>query len=242
MPRAIRLRSNSGALAAAIALAGAGAANGQAYQCRVPTVLPPAPSARPDGPVRRMPIAGYTFALSWAPEFCRTRAADPAHRLECSGAMGRFGFIVHGLRPEGAGTSPQWCRRAPAPPAAVVRAQLCRTPSVELIAHAWAKHGTCMAREPATYFRISNILADSIRYPAIERLSRQPVLTAGALRAELAAANPGRPPNSFGLKLSRGGWLQEVAVCLNRRFLPRRCPAPQAGARDAAAIKIWRGL
>jgi ribonuclease T2 len=242
MPRASRPRWSSAAtLAAALTLAAAGTAQAQAYQCRVPAAVPRASLERPDGPARRTAIVGYTLALSWAPEFCRARARDAAHLLECSGAMGRFGFVVHGLRPEGASAFPQWCRRVAPPDPALVRQQLCRTPSVALIGHQWAKHGSCMAREAKTYFRIANILADSIRYPAMERLSRQP-LTAGVLRAELVTANRGRPADSFGLRLSRNGWLQEVLVCMDREFMPRRCPASQMGARDAATVKIWRGL
>jgi len=115
-------------------------------------------------------------------------------------------------------------------------------PSVDLIGHEWAKHGSCMARDAAGYYKVSSILFDSVRYPAMEALSRDPALTAGALRQALAEANPGRPANSFGLLTSRTGWLREVRVCLDRRFRATRCPARQYGPRDASALKIWRGL
>ena len=206
------------------------------------------PQSRPanPGPALRTATTAYTLALSWSPEFCRTRVRDPQHRLQCSGPQGggagRFGFIVHGLWPEGASKPPQWCRKVAAPSPAVTRAQLCRTPSVDLIAHEWAKHGSCMARDAEGYYRVSSILFDAMRFPAMERLSRDPALTAGKLRAALAQANPGRPANSFGLLTSRTGWLREVRVCLDRRFRPARCPAKQFGPRDAAAVKIWRGL
>lgn len=244
MGRPIRRRSSS-VLAAALLLAAPAAATAQAYQCRVPATVPAARAET--GQPRRMPIAGYTLALSWSPEFCRGRERNPEERLQCSGAMGRFGFVLHGLWPEGTRGYPQYCRHVPPPPPAVVRGQLCRTPDVALIAHEWAKHGSCMARRPEGYFRVANILADSLRYPAMERLSRdgetQPgSLTAGKLRAAFAAANPGRPANSFGLRLSERGWLREVLVCMDRRFRPKRCPAAQAGVRDATTVKIWRGL
>ncbi|MCA1661567.1 MAG: ribonuclease T [Novosphingobium sp.] len=243
MVPAIRILSLS--VAAALALTAPASALAQAYQCRVPASVPAARAE--SGEPRRMGIAGYTLALSWSPEFCRGRERSAEHRLQCSGAMGRFGFVVHGLWPEGAAGYPQYCRRVSPPPPAVFRGQLCRTPKVELIAHEWAKHGSCMARDPAGYFRVSNILADAMRYPAMESLSREGesrpgALTAGKLRAAFAAANPGRPANSFGLRLSPRGWLREVLVCLDRRFRPRRCPAAQAGPRDAAGVKIWRGL
>ncbi|MET0180951.1 MAG: ribonuclease T [Novosphingobium sp.] len=214
----------------------------QPFQCRPPATVAPLRAEAPDGPVRRVATVGYTLALSWSPEFCRTRARDRAHEAQCAGRMGRFGFIVHGLWPEGAADWPQWCRRVAPPPLATVRAQLCRTPSPALIGHAWAKHGSCMARAPADYFKVSNLLADSLSYPDLERLSREPGLTAGMLRTAFAAANPGRPAASFGLLASRTGWLREVRVCLDRRFRPVRCAAAQRGPADAAPLKVWRGL
>ena len=218
------------------------AVSAQAYQCRIPLNLPMARAVMPDAPAQRPPITGYSLALSWSPEFCRGKERDPAQRLQCSGSAGRFGFVVHGLWPEGARDSPQWCRTVPPPVPAIVRGQLCRTPSIALIGHEWAKHGSCMARDAAGYYRVSNLLADSIQYPAMESLSRDRSLTAGTLRKAFAQANPGRPPTSFGLRTSRTGWLQEVLVCHDRRFRPTRCPPGQASARDTAALKIWRGL
>lgn len=198
--------------------------------------------AIPDGPARRLPATDYVLALSWSPEFCRGRERDPAQRLQCSGAMGRFGFIVHGLWPQRERSGPQWCARVPPPAPALIRRQLCRTPAPELIGRAWAKHGSCMARRAESYFEISNILADSIRYPEMERLARDRSLTAGALRRAFAAANPGRPAGSFGLLTSRSGWLREVQVCLDRRFRPTPCRARWFGPADEAPLRIWRGL
>ena len=242
MDRAIRPLSTSALWLLLAALACPTAASAQAYQCRVPADLPVARPAMPDGPAQRTPITGYSLALSWSPEFCRGKERDPAQRLQCSGTAGRFGFIVHGLWPEGAGRAPEWCRAVPPPTPATVRAQLCRSPSVSLIAHEWAKHGSCMARDAAGYARVSNILADAMRYPEIDLLSREQGLTAGAFRKALAEANPGRPAASFGLVVSRSGWLREIRVCLDRRFRAVRCKAQQAGPRDAAGLKIWRGL
>ena len=243
MDRAIlRLSTKATAAFALAATALPGVAAAQAYQCRMPGKLPAARMVSPDAPAQRPPVTGYTLAQSWSPEFCRGREHSPQDRLQCSGSAGRFGFVVHGLWPEGAGRSPQWCRSVPAPSPAVVRNQLCRTPVVQLLAHEWAKHGSCMARDAAGYFRVSNILSDSLRYPAMETLSRDPAMTAGKLREALAAANPARAANSFGLLLNERGWLREIRACLDRRFRSTRCPAWQYGPRDAATLKIWRGL
>ena len=61
-----------------------GSAFAQAYQCRVPSVPVSVPRVEPDGPVRRVPIAGYTLALSWSPEYCRGRERSAGDRVQCS--------------------------------------------------------------------------------------------------------------------------------------------------------------
>lgn len=230
------------ALCALVAAALPVAALAQAWQCSVPAHWPRPAIERPDGPVRRVPVTGYTLALSWSPEFCRSHRGSAAQRMQCGGGNGRFGFVVHGLWPEGAATFPQWCAKVAQPAPRVAAGQFCRTPSPALISHAWAKHGSCAFRRPEVYFRVSNILADAMRYPDMARLSRDRALNAGALRQALAQTNPGRPPQSFGLLLSRGGWLREVRVCLDQRYRPRRCPARNAGPRDSARVSIWRSF
>lgn len=213
----------------------------QAWQCRVPPQVTVPPMERPDGPVATARPQRYTLALSWSPGFCRGRERDPRHRLQCSGEMGRFGFILHGLWPEADRGSPQWCPARLAPSAQTVRRNLCLTPSPELIVHEWAKHGTCMARSPDGYFRAGRALFESISLPDMARLSREPGLTAGRVREAFVAANPSMTREMFGLKLSESGWLMEVMVCYGGDFMPRRCRG-KAKPADSAPLRIWRGL
>ncbi|WP_235911095.1 ribonuclease T2 family protein [Croceibacterium soli] len=214
----------------------------QAYQCRVPEAAPPVPPVTRGEPERRAPLAGYTLALSWSPEFCRFRANAPEHVRQCSGRNGRFGFIVHGLWPEGeGGRRIQWCNaRQPAPND--LRPNLCLTPSAPLLVHEWAKHGSCMAQRPATYFRIERILWNSLRWPDFDRLSRRQGLTAGAIRAAFAEANPYWEPEHVGLVLNPRGWLQEMRLCYGKDFMPADCDRRRYGPADEAPVKIWRGL
>ncbi|HEU4652097.1 MAG TPA: ribonuclease T, partial [Croceibacterium sp.] len=79
-------------------------AHAQAYQCHMPQGPVGVPAVPRDGPVRQAPVTGYTLALTWSPEFCRTRAAAAVNDRQCSGRFGRFGFVVHGLWPEGRGS------------------------------------------------------------------------------------------------------------------------------------------
>lgn len=185
-------------------------------------------------------MENYTLALSWSPEFCRMRKDSPRHKTQCSGDNGSFGFILHGLWPDAAGGYPQWCAPAKALPPVVIQRNFCAMPSTRLMASEWAKHGTCMTQRPETYFRVSKIMFDAVRFPDMDRLSRRP-LNAAAFREAFAAVNEGLKPDMIRLKINQRGWLEEVRVCLAKNFRPRNCPRQLRGIRDDAAVKIWRG-
>lgn len=212
----------------------------QAYQCRIPAQVD-VPIVQSDGPRRVLPVTGYTLALTWSPAFCRTREGQRDHAFHCSGGHGLFGLTVHGLWPNSGRTWPQWCGSRQNPSSSEVARHLCMAPSPRLLARQWAKHGTCMARRPATYFRVTRILWDSLSLPDLDRISRQPELTAGDLRAQFAAANPGWSARGVGLVLDNG-WLQEIRLCYDRRFRPAACDRTRYGPPDATALRIWRGL
>ncbi len=212
----------------------------QAYQCRMPTrvTMPPPPEP---GQTVRMPIARYTLAASWSPDHCKMRGQnDP---LQCSGKAGRFGFVLHGLWPEGAaGRWPQWCAVTPRPTPAQLSENLCMTPSPRLLEHAWAKHGSCMAKRPEDYFKVAGILWRSLKWPDADYLSRQDDLTVGDLRTAFVVRNPDWPREAVGVVASRTGWLRELRLCYGRDYLPQACPRSAFGPPDSASLKIWRGL
>jgi ribonuclease T2 len=231
------------ALLAGLSLTVPSTALAQAYQCRVPQGPVSVPAAPRDGPVRQMPVGGYTLALSWSPEYCRGRENRTADRRQCSGQAGRFGFVVHGLWPEGtSGSWPQWCPARQSPASADVAPNMCLTPSAALLARQWAKHGTCMTRRPATYFRVTRILWNSLRWPDYDRISRRDGLKAGDVRQAFVSANPGWEPHSIGLRVNERGWLQEMRLCYDKDFMPAPCGARRFGPRDSAPLRIWRGL
>lgn len=213
----------------------------QSYQCRVPQNLV-VPDTRQDGPTRRVAITGYTFAMSWSPEFCRTRQSSPQHREQCSGRNGRFGMVVHGLWPDGNAGWPQYCpsaRRVSVPEA---KRNMCMMPSARLMAEQWRKHGACMARSPESYFKVTRMIWGSLRHPDYDRLSREDGLTAGKIRAAFQLANPDWKPERVSVKLNARGWLEEVRLCYGKDWLPTRCKRGQRGAGDNVKAKIWRGL
>lgn len=217
----------------------------QAYQCRMPETLAPlpAPQRGRDAVRRVVPIAGYTLALSWSPEFCRGREDDRGQALQCSRRFGEFGFVLHGLWPEGRTAAyPQYCASPHSNvPLSVVRQNLCTMPSPRLIQHQWDKHGSCMARDPARYFQTAARLFAAVKLPDMERLSRRP-LTQGMLKREIARLNPGMPATAITLKSNARGWLQEVRLCLGMDYRPRACPAHVRQPRGDTPLKIWRGL
>lgn len=211
----------------------------QAYQCVPPARFEAPRPATPDGPVRRVPVARYTLAASWSPEYCR----DDKRSMQCSGANGRFGFVLHGLWPEArSGPPPQWCSLTRRPSPDVIRRNLCMTPVPWLIEHEWAKHGSCMARTPEAYYRTASTLWQSLRWPDADRLSRQQGLTVGDLRRAFVLANRGWRADQVGVSMNQRGWLREIKLCYGRNFRPQACPRGALGPPDSAPLRIWRGL
>ena len=163
--------------------------------------------------------------------------------MQCSGANGRFGFVLHGLWPEArSGPPPQWCALTPRPAPDLIRRNLCMTPVPWLIEHEWAQHGSCMARTPEGYYRVAGILWRSLRWPDADRLSRQEGLTVGDLRRAFVLRNPDWKPERIGVLVNERGWLREIKLCYGRNFLPAACPRGTLGPPDSAPLKIWRGL
>lgn len=217
-----------------------GPAHAQALICAVPAQVGQyrAPASSPQ-PKRDIPIAGYTLALTWSPEYCRTRTSAVRDSFQCGG-KNQFGFTLHGLWPEGAGKNwPQYCRPAGVIAQKTIRENMCTMPSEQLIRHEWARHGTCMAARPEAYLQEARVQYGRIRYPDMAALSRQP-LTAGQFAKAFAAVNPGLRADMFGITGPRG-WLQEIRICLDRKLNWARCPVHQKGILPAARLRIWRG-
>jgi ribonuclease T2 len=189
-----------------------------------------------------LPITGYTLALTWSPEFCRGREASRRDARQCSGRTGRFGMVVHGLWPESRQSWPQWCPSRSSLTAQAARPNLCLSPSEALVANQWAKHGSCMVRRPETYFRVTRILWNGLRIPDFDRISREGGLTAGTIRTRFVDANPGWRTEAVGVRLNKRGWLEEIRLCYDKRFMPVSCDQARFGAKDATPARIWRGL
>ncbi len=212
----------------------------QAQSCAVPAQVerprPDTPDSRT--PRRVVPTASYTLALSWSPQYCRERGDGG---FQC-GTASRFGFVLHGLWPDGASRDwPQYCRPVELLSEATIRTTLCATPSAQLQQHEWVKHGSCMNGSADDYFRRSTGLFGRLRFPDMDALSRRGGLTAGALAAALAQANPELALDLVRVTTTRGGWLDEVWLCLDLKFAYARCTRAQGGGvATSTRVKIWR--
>ncbi|WP_294392166.1 ribonuclease T [uncultured Sphingomonas sp.] len=208
-----------------------------ALSCQPPAGLPTPRLEGPtaDQPARKLPIGSYTLSLIWTPEQCRPEADNGEH-VDCAIARG---FVLHGLWPDGKGAQwPQYCRSAAILPQSTLRAHYCATPSAQLLQHEWAKHGTCMAGyTPDRYFGQAGRLYRRLRAPAMATLAGTPDLTVRQFSGAYERTNR-LPTGSVRLNVNRRGWLQEVWLCLDRRFRPQRCPVHQGGAAPDMRLKI----
>ena len=211
-----------------------------AQSCAIPARLPEARAeVAPAGAVRNAPVTGNILAMSWSPQFCRTHSGA-RYASQC-GAQ-KFGFIVHGLWPDGAGrNNPQWCKAVPAVPRDVVRANFCAMPSVDLQAHEWAKHGSCIAKNASDYLGAGRRLFGALKFPDMDALSRERPTVGGFVTA-MTTLNPGVRADMFRVTTGRGGWLEEVRLCLDTNYHATRCPRDVGGAPLRSALKIWRNV
>lgn len=191
-------------------------------------------------PVRVVPITSYTLALIWTPQHC-FHTVGGAESLECNRDTGTR-FVLHGLWPDGEGKSwPQWCAAADILPRKVIAAHYWATPSPQLMQHEWAKHGTCMTTKPELYFDLSRTLYSQIRYPDMAALAKRTSLTVGNFANAFAAANRGISADMLRVTTTRGGWLDEVWLCMDKAMDYTRCPTHQGGAANAARLRIKPG-
>ncbi|MEP6785455.1 MAG: ribonuclease T [Sphingomonadales bacterium] len=226
-------------IVALAALALASPLSAQALSCAVPAQIERPHYDGPDAktPRRVLPTASYTLAITWSPQFCK---GGEANAFQC-GSGNRFGFTLHGLWPDGAGRDwPQYCKPVELISDATIRANLCATPSPQLLQHEYAKHASCMTGTADDYFRRSTGLYGRLRFPDMNALSRRSGLTVGMLAAAIARANPGIAPGMMRVTTTRGGWLDEIWLCLDLKYRYRQCKANTGGAKPNTRLKIWR--
>lgn len=204
--------------------------------CVVPAQLSPAPIeiAPPDEIVRDAPTVSHMLAIAWSPQWCADNAGDPAYADQCAAD---FGFVLHGLWPNGAdGRHPRYCAPAPMIEATTVREHFCMTPSAELLQHEWAAHGTCGWDSPEAYFDQAAALWAAVTVPNLEPAADRP-LTAGAVRDAFVAANPGLRREAIHIAVAERSRLREVRLCYDTAFAVAPCLGG-LGAPDHARLAL----
>lgn len=184
-------------------------------------------------------ILFHMLAVTWMPETCRA-GGDGQGDLACNSGN-RFGWTLHGLWPNADGKPyPRFCRPATQVSEATIRANLCRTPSVDLVQHEWAAHGVCGWETPEAYFAQAAALYDGLKRPDPTALAapgaRGP--TAGRLRDAFAAANPGLPRDAVYISVASGNRLREVRICHDLAFRAAACPVGGAGTPDRVVLTV----
>lgn len=208
--------------------------------CAVPQSLPaPRVETPPPGSARAVPVTGLILALSWSPQFCKSRGGGGKFATQCDKRQ-NFGFILHGLWPDASGPQePRWCRRVGVLPRELIRQNFCATPSAQLQQHEWAKHGSCIDADPVRYFGNAGRMFANVKIPDMDALSRRPAVV-GDLTAALLALNPWLKRDAIGVRLSERGWLEELRICYNKDYRVAACPGGERGADPDSKMRIWR--
>lgn len=183
-----------------------------------------------------IPSEYYVMSYSWAPNHCRSvdrRSKQPGGRdyLQC-GSGRNFGYVLHGLWPQGSksrpGNYPRACegdqKRIDRK---LLEQYLCMSPSIWLLQHEYEYHGTCMHDEaledPKTYFDTALRLHRQFKLPDRE-LPDTP-----ESRRWLLANNPHLTPESIQYYAKGREW----QFCLDTDFKPTSCAAPASEKRQA---------
>jgi ribonuclease T2 len=179
----------------------------------------------------------YVMSYSWAPAHCKSvdrRSREPGGRdyLQC-GSGRNFGYVLHGLWPQGSkarpGDYPRACegdqKRIDRK---LLEKYLCMSPSVWLLQHEYEYHGTCMhdeaLEEPEVYFDTALRLHSQLKLPDRE-LPDTP-----ESRRWLLANNPHLKAEAIQYYAKGREW----QFCYDTRFSPTSCPAAGKSASRAS--------
>ncbi|MGD0796209.1 MAG: ribonuclease T2 [Acidobacteriaceae bacterium] len=172
----------------------------------------------------------YLLTLSWSPEFCSIQGTGQ----ECKAHPG---FIVHGLWPQNFdGTYPVFCdkgRPGPAHP----EQNMDITPDASLLAHEWAKHGTCTTLGPDAFFAMERRAFRSVKIPAFFlRVDHEVAVKTEEIVTMFDESNPGFPAGSVAVSCVKGR-LSAVEVCVAKDGLkPIACGRVEACGEESVRV------
>ncbi len=183
----------------------------------------------------------YLMNLSWAPEFCHNVEVLPLNertankRADAADECGTpTGFVLHGLWPQNFnGTYPASCSTRPGPES--YAPYLGDTPSLTLLQHEWAKHGTCTTLNPDAFFATADDRFHDLKIPTVLQNVTHPVtLRPADLLGQFQTANPTYPQGSILLSCGRN-YLTAVEACYDKDTLK---PIACQGVKTCGATQI----
>ncbi len=165
----------------------------------------------------------YLLTLSWAPQFCATKAGA-AGSGECDPTR-HYGFVVHGLWPQNDnGSYPQHCGSARPVAGATVQQMLSIMPSRGLIQHEWETHGTCSGLGAQDYFATIYKAFTKVQIPPEYRSLTRP-MTASPAQIEEQFAHANHAPQAAFRVSCYGSDFVGLEVCLTKDLQYRNCGA-----------------
>lgn len=196
----------------------------------VPLETPPPDEIHPG-----IRTAAYVLSLSWSPEYCRSHERATWAEVQCR--SNRFGFIVHGLWPNGRGkVHPRFCRPVPPLDVATLKSNLCMTPSAHLLQHEWQAHGACGWSNADAYFAKARALREALNAPDLGE-GRDAVMSAGEIRRAFVGINRRLPRRALYVQVGEGDRLEEVRICYDLSFHWSPCVGG-TGAPDAMKVVV----
>lgn len=169
------------------------------------------------------------LALSWSPSYCEL-AAEDADPEQCGQRGPEDAFIVHGLWPQSSRGELAYCGPAGKLDPKLVDSMLDLTPSRDLIAHEWAKHGTCSGLPPDLYFRLVRQAYEVVRVPPdLQELYTAATVSPPAIERMFTLVNPGLGNDEISISC-RMKRLTEVRFCLDSDLGFVSCPEQERRA------------
>jgi ribonuclease T2 len=180
----------------------------------------------------------YELNLSWAPAFCdnlKTLTAEEQAQNDDLTCSAPHAFVLHGLWPQNAdGSWPANCSTRPGP--LHPERNLDMTPSLPLLKHEWAKHGTCTTLSPEAFFATARQAYTSVEIPEqLKQLDREVTLAPDSVLGMFYRANPSFPQGSFALSCKENR-LTAVEACFSKGMQPMACKGLRSC--DAQAIQV----
>ena len=170
----------------------------------------------------------YVLSLSWSPHYCALPQARN-DTLQC--VEHRYGFVVHGLWPQGERDAPAFCDSGQPRQvkSQIVDRYLPIMPSPRLIEHQWRKHGTCSGLTQEEYFAAIGRAWERFRVPSAFQDGSLTRTDRNTLLQQISDANPGVPREAVALRC-RGQDFAEARICLSRSLQPVVCGSAVRGS------------